>query len=391
MKITDIKNMNRRKILALYSDTSGIDRYLFPNLEKRGWRIKQINIGYPHLYRYLHLATAFSPNIRKWKERFVNKTTYFLKSPEGFKKRTEFSQKKIKNNNGSFDIIFQVSGMFAPSFSCLSKKYVLFLDWTRKLSEREWPDWAPVEDNEKREEWFKLEQNTCRNAALIFTVSEYTKRSVINDYGITADKVVVTGYGPTLDSLPNPNFKKEYDGKTILFVGFDFKRKGGYVLLDAFKKVIKIIPDAKLIIVGPINLDINLPGVELKGSELNKAKIEDLYQQASVFAMPSLCEPFGLVFLEAMTHKLPCIGTNVDAMPEIIKNDKTGFLVNPHDSVDLAEKIVLLLKNHFLLKKMGEAGYSNLKENFTWDKTTEKIDLNLEKIINQKNDNTSKI
>lgn len=108
--------MSSGRILALYSDTSGIDRYLFPNLERCGWQIKQVNVTYPRIYKYFHLAITFHPDIKKWRERFVNKTVYFLKSPDGFKKRTEFCQKQIEDTNGSFDIIFQVSGMFAPSF-----------------------------------------------------------------------------------------------------------------------------------------------------------------------------------------------------------------------------------------------------------------------------------
>lgn len=371
--------MSRGRILALYSDTSGIDRYLFPNLERCGWQIKQVNVTYPRLNRYFHLALTFHPDIKKWKERFLNKSVYFFKSPEGFTKRTEFCQKQIENNNGLFDIIFQVSGMFAPSFNHVTKPYVLFLDWTRKLSEREYPDWAPIRDTDKREEWFYLEQDTYRKAALIFTVSEYTKRSVVNDYGIPAEKVVVTGYGPTLDNLPDANFKKEYDGKTILFVGFDFKRKGGYVLLDAFKKVREKIPDAKLIIVGLDNLNIDLPGVELRGSGLDKTKIEALYRQASIFVMPSLCEPFGLVFLEAMAYKLPCIGTNVDAMPEIIEDRKTGLLVTAYDSDTLADSIICLLKNPNLMKEIGKNGFLKLKDKFNWRYVVNIIDSELKK------------
>lgn len=368
------------KMVVFYPPTSGIDKYLFPPLESRGWRINKIDIRYPAYLKYTHLASTFSTDIAKWKTNFGKKQEFYLKSPQGFRQRTRFCQNTLKKLKPDYDLIFQVSGMFAPSFNGCVKKYVLFLDWTRKLSEREWPDWAPVKDAKLREEWFKLERDTYRNAALIFTVSEYTKRSVVNDYGIPSEKVIVTDYGPTLDTLPDSNFKKEYDGKTILFVGFDFKRKGGYILLEAFKKVRKEIKDARLIIVGPTNLKIGLEGVELKGA-LDKKEIVKLYEQASIFVMPSLCEPFGLVFLEAMAYKLPCIGTNVDAMPEIIEDRKAGFLVDRNDSLALIERMVLLLKNSSLMKEIGEAGYSLLKENFTWDKTIERIDFNLEKIV----------
>lgn len=369
-------------MLVLYSDTSGIDKYLFPALNNRGWDIDVIPVTYPRYQKYWQLLSTFTPNIKRWKAKFDKKRTFYLKSPSGFIQRTKLCQKQIKKRGNNFDIIFQVSSMFVPSFNGSTERYVLFIDWTRKLSEREYPDWAPIKDAKRREEWFYLEQNTYRRAGLIFATSEYVKKSIINDYGISADKIVVTGYVLALEKLPEEDFKKQYDGKTILFIGFDFQRKGGYVLLEAFKKVRKEIPDARLVIAGPASLDSNTEGVDFKGALLERSEIISLYQQASIFVMPSLCEPFGLVFLEAMAYKLPCIGTNVDAMPEIIKDGKTGFLVPQNDSDALAERIIYLLKDCKLAKEMGESGFYYLRENFTQDKVTEKMDINLRRLLN---------
>lgn len=368
-------------MLVLYSDTSGIDKYFFPALKNRGWDIDIITVNYPGYQRYWQLISTFTPNIKKWKQKFDKKRTFYLKSPIGFNQRTKFCQKRIKKASNNFDVIFQISSMFAPSLNGSAGKYVLFIDWTRKLSEREYPDWAPVKDDTKREQWFRLERNMYLKAELIFTASEYVKKSIVTDYGISPDKVVVIGYLLALDKLPDEDFKKEYDGKTILFIGFDFRRKGGYVLLEAFKKVKKSIPEVRLIIAGPTKLDFDIEGIEFKGALSERSEIISLYKQASIFVMPSLCEPFGLVFLEAMAYKLPCIGTTVDAMPEIIKNNKTGFLVPPGDSNVLAERIIYLLKNSNIAKEMGERGFYYLKENFTWDKVSEKMDNNLGRIL----------
>ena len=92
-------------------------------------------------------------------------------------------------------------------------------------------------------------------------------------------------------------------------------------------------------------------------------------------------EPFGLVFLEAMAYKLPCIGTNRDAMPEIIQDGKNGFLVPTGDSRSLAEKIIFLLKNSSQMKQMGDYAQRYVKEHFLWEKTTERIDDCLKNII----------
>ena len=92
-----------------------------------------------------------------------------------------------------------------------------------------------------------------------------------------------------------------------------------------------------------------------------------LYRQASLFVLPTLREAFGLSFLEAMAHQLPCIGTNIQAIPEIIDNEKTGFTVPILDETKLAEKIILLLKDEKLMKKMGDEGYNKIKEYFNWN------------------------
>jgi glycosyltransferase involved in cell wall biosynthesis len=101
--------------------------------------------------------------------------------------------------------------------------------------------------------------------------------------------------------------------------------------------------------------------------------VEKLYLEASVFALPTLREAFGLAFLEAMAYKLPCIGTNLEAIPEIIDDGHTGFLIERYDAKLLAQKLILLLKDTNLAKTMGERGYQKVITNFGWDIVAEKI------------------
>ena len=365
------------------SDASGMNRYLFSHLQKRGWRLDIANIPFPRSLRCLSLVLSFRPNMQQWKKKFAKTSICYYKSPLSFIKRTRHCQSILSKRNGKKEIIFQVSSMFAPSLNGTDKPYVLFVDWTRELSNREYAAWAPVTNTHKKKQWYELEKNLYSNAAHIFTPSEYTKRSFIKDYGIAKKKVTVTGYGPTLEKLPTSNFKKSYDGKTILFVGYEFERKGGFVLLSAFKKVRQTIKDARLIIVGPSYLDEKIEGVELKGPLKDKNELEALYQQASIFVMPSLCEPFGLVFLEAMSYKLPCICTAIDAMPEIIKDGETGFVVTAADAKATAERISHLLKNRDLMQKMGEAGRKKIRDYFNWDSVLDRIDNVLCNLVNK--------
>ena len=87
-------------------------------------------------------------------------------------------------------------------------------------------------------------------------------------------------------------------------------------------------------------------------------------------------------FLEAMIHKLPCIGSTVDAIPEIIIDGETGFLIEPDDVKNLSNKIIKLLKNPELSKNMGLKGYERAKNLYNWDDFGDKIDKKLLECLN---------
>src|SRR5207253_4242734 len=133
-----------------------------------------------------------------------------------------------------------------------------------------------------------------------------------------------------------------------LFGGREFLREGGAELPAAFQKVRTAVKTAELTIVGT-ELDDPPPGVRCVGflSKNDSAGLDrllDEYERASIFVMPSLYEPFGIVFAEAMAHRLPCVGTNICAMPEIIAHGRTGFLVPPQDPIALASRLLQLLE-----------------------------------------------
>ena len=223
--------------------------------------------------------------------------------------------------------------------------------------------------------WLELEAISYRNATIVFTASDYVRNSIIEDYEVDEEKVVTVYEGVNLEELPI--FAKEYDKKIILFVGREFNRKGGPTLIKAFKEVKKEIKDAKMIIVGSLPL-VKDENIIVKGY-ISRDELLRLYENASIFAMPSICEPFGLVFLEAMAYKTPCIGTTVDAMPEIIENGKTGFLVPPNDHKELADKLILLLEDENLMKRMGESSRRRVEKYFTWDIVVDRMTKEFEK------------
>jgi glycosyltransferase involved in cell wall biosynthesis len=106
----------------------------------------------------------------------------------------------------------------------------------------------------------------------------------------------------------------------------------------------------------------------------DRKRLHQIFAEATVFAMPSICEPFGLAILEAMSHGLPVIGSTVDAMPELIEDGTTGYLIKPGDSEALADRLVQLLSNPDACIRMGQAGRTRVGQQFLWQHAVDRIE-----------------
>jgi glycosyltransferase involved in cell wall biosynthesis len=195
---------------------------------------------------------------------------------------------------------------------------------------------------------------------------------------VSLQKIIPVGAGINLPFDPSKfDYLRDYSRPNLLFIGRDFSRKGGYFLLRAFELVKKEIPGARLTIIGP-EMKYIADGISLLGplSKTNPSGLEKLiqsYSEASVFVMPSLYEPFGIVFCEAMSFGLPCIGTSLYAMPEIIKHGETGFIVPPSDEFKLATAIITMLKDPVMCQSMGFEGRKRYQRNYSWDAVAQKM------------------
>ena len=307
-------------------------------------------------------AKKFSFNRVKWGNKLHQ-------SPDAFKIRTRYAETYLKNLQYKTDLIYQDGAMFYPGKKT-DIPFVSYHDSNAILSAKggKYAHGSHYAGRILRET-LNQEKLVYENATIIFTMSDWLKSSLIDDFGIKEEKIK-TVYAGT--NLKIEDFNKSYDGRTILFVGNDFKRKGGQVLLEAFKVVKTKIKDAKLKIVGP-HLAIDQPGVELIGNIADKSVLEGLFKDASIFVLPSLFEPFGIVFAEAFTYKTPCIGTNICAMPEIIEDGKGGFTVPTNNISILADKIINLLEDEKLSKAMGEFGFKKVQELLNWDVVVQKM------------------
>jgi glycosyltransferase involved in cell wall biosynthesis len=234
---------------------------------------------------------------------------------------------------------------------------------------------------EKVERALAFERQVAQGMTLVFTMSDYLRRSFIRDYGVPEKRVVTVGAGINLDQFPEEDPDKRYDTQEVLFIGIDFPRKGGDTLLDAFRIARSRLPGAQLHIVGPRNLSIpqgldggvTVHGFLDKASLHGRTALADLFRRCSLFVLPSLYEPFGIAPLEAMANGLPSLVTNRWALAETVAPGETGEHVEPGAAEELGEKIVNLLANPDALQAMGQRARRMVRERYSWDKVARRL------------------
>lgn len=215
-----------------------------------------------------------------------------------------------------------------------------------------------------------LQKWALKNATWCITISEFTKKRVMERYGIDGHNIHVIH--PVVPQLEKGEVKKETGGFTVLSVSRLVKRKGIEYLIEAISK----IPDqsVKLVIVGGgperENLENLSKKLHLEDRITFTGKVPELatyYTSADVAVLASYIieeegdfEGLGLVLLEAQSYGLPVIGSNSGGIPETFENGKTGLLVPERDATAIAEAILKLKNNKlqdpkvFLEKEFGK-------------------------------------
>lgn len=285
----------------------------------------------------------------------------------------EIFRRKLKNyiekNPAKYAFTFQLQSLFNGN-SFLVPHFV-YTDHVT-LANDTYPDINPREY--KRSNLFlKIEKNLYSKSTMCFTMSSNISQLLIHTYNIPVNKVKCVFAGGNID-IPYDNEGNTYSSKNILFIGIDWKRKGGPFLLSVFKEVQKKIPDVKLTIIG-CSPKIKIANVHVLG-RLNPSELGIHFKNATLFCLPTLREPFGLVFIEAMRYKLPIISNKIGALPDMVINGLNGYLLN-YNLNDYVEIMTKLLLNPSLCKQLGENGYLHATKQYDWDKVGQELRKNI--------------
>ena len=229
-------------------------------------------------------------------------------------------------------------------------------------------------------EWVGLERSMYQNARLNFTMSAHVSRSLVDQYGCPPARVECVYAGSNVAPAETGKLGLErFARKNILFVGIDWHRKGGPVLLEAFRTVRRAHPTAQLTIVGCAP-NVSMEGCRVVG-RVEPAEVAKFYQTASVFCLPTTVEPFGIVFLEAFAHGLPIVTTNIGAIPDFVEQGRSGYMVDCNDAVQLAHRLNDLLSDPARCAAFGRRGQALVDDRYTWQATAERLAVHIKRCV----------
>lgn len=202
--------------------------------------------------------------------------------------------------------------------------------------------------------------------------SEWAARSAREDYGVPASRVHVVPLGANLDSDLTPVTARPMDKCRLLFVGVDWRRKGGDIVHAAFQSLRARGLDVELHIAG-CTAPVDGPGIHQhgflsKGDPNQYARLKDLFRQASFLFVPSRQEAFGLVFAEASAVGLPSISTATGGIPSVVSDGVNGLLLPvAAGGEDYADRIAALWADRAAYARMQSDCVDSFHRSLSWD------------------------
>jgi len=212
----------------------------------------------------------------------------------------------------------------------------------------------------------RLTRRYLDRVELVFTLNEWTRQRYIAEYNFPADRIINARFGINITPSREPKDFKRRLMVIVLRPKLE-TAKGLDLLLAALPEVRRSMPDVELAVVG-VQLENCPPGVTCYFNQPREKTIE-LMRTATLFAMPALCEPNGIVYPEALASNTPILGLDRLAFPEFAGNGKYGFIVKEPDAAQCARAILDAFSDPARLQRMAEEGQKFAVENYSWERT----------------------
>ncbi len=228
---------------------------------------------------------------------------------------------------------------------------------------------------------FPLELRHIKSSNIITTVSESVAKE-LEEYGLNQDGISIVSNGVDENIFyPNKNGTNN-DIKYIMYAGRIEREKGLFDIIESANIICSKRADISFIIAGDgrdsnrLKKKIKKIGLQKRFiflGQIEKDQMIKLYQNATLFILPSYREGLPTVLLEAMSCGLPIIATDVRGNRDLITNGKNGLLIPPKDPKKIAETILTLLNDKKLMKQLGNNARKTIIKNYTWNAVSNKF------------------
>ncbi len=230
---------------------------------------------------------------------------------------------------------------------------------------------------------WKLNRNIFQAAQHIVTWSEWAKEGLIAEYEVPAARISVIPPGVNVSAWANPQLRPDNAVK-ILFVGGNLERKGGLLLLEAFRNLRQSAANLELHLVTKDELPTE-PGLFIYNNmQPNSQPLKRLYHDSDIFCLPTYGDCLPMVLSEAGAAGLPAVSTQVAAIPELVRDGESGFIVPPGDVEALTIALRDLIHNPDLRRHQGVRATELVQKRYDAERNVGKLLTLLKQIADKK-------
>ena len=352
----------------------GIGNYVY------GLSSKLINLG--------HKVTIITRgNLFKTRREFIDdicviKPPFFPLYPFHIQFHGLFLNRIFKKMEEEFDIVHihsPLSPLISTSLPVIATIHTPMLIDTKKRTDETKDIRARIEQLIGRYISFHIEMDLIERANKITTVA-HSVAMELREYGLNSKDVEVIGNG--VDEKIFTPIKNKVDEKYILYSGRLDYRKGLFDLIESSKIICQVHPELSFVITGKgILIDKLKRRVNESGLKNNfnfvgfvsREKLIQLYQQATIYVLPSHYEGLPTVLLEAMACGCPVVATSVSGNLDVLTQGHDGILVPPKSPDKIAEAVLKLLDNEKMMNTLGINARNTIENRFTWSIISKKF------------------
>lgn len=262
---------------------------------------------------------------------------------------------------------------------------MLTLDWVRRIpsiisldaTPLQYDQLGPFYAHSPGAPWVELLKwrlgRTCFDAAAhLVTWSEWARKSLIDDYGISGDKVTVVPPGVTVQDWLRPQPRNAgAETVKILFVGGDLERKGGKLLIESFRTLRPLGVELHLVTRDRVPAE---PGLFVYNAlQPNSPALKALYHECDIFALPTFGDCLPMVLSEAGAAGMAVVSTRLAAIPEVVRDGETGLLVPVGDGNALTAALRRLIADPALRLSLGERAVVHVSARYDTRKNSRRL------------------